>query len=258
MHNYVHDNNNPNVPAAGAAAQGPVGTGMSLSGARNDTVMDNVFANNGAWGTILVPYPDSGDPCTGGVLGVLGKGSCLFEEYGDAIKDNTYVNDGFFGNPTNGDFEALNILSGEATDCFSGNVAAGGGALTPEDVKLEEKYPRCSGKDVAPDINLSFFAQVLCDSQVSIIAGVPPYCPAGATYPRMTGLNNGLQPLPAASQLPTMPNPCEGVPANPWCPAPSTSRRARSNRRTDHRSGRSAAVRQLADRGAAGRRARLA
>ena len=33
MDNYVHDNNNPNVPAAGAAAAGPVGTGMSLEGA---------------------------------------------------------------------------------------------------------------------------------------------------------------------------------------------------------------------------------
>ena len=31
MHNYVHDNNNPNVPSAGAAAAGPVGTGMSVT-----------------------------------------------------------------------------------------------------------------------------------------------------------------------------------------------------------------------------------
>ncbi|MGH9302135.1 MAG: hypothetical protein ACRD0E_09665, partial [Acidimicrobiales bacterium] len=66
MHNWVHDNNNPNVPSAGSAAAGPVGTGMSLSGGRNDTVMGNLFQNNGAWGTILVPYPDSGAPCTGG------------------------------------------------------------------------------------------------------------------------------------------------------------------------------------------------
>jgi hypothetical protein len=41
IHNFVHDNNNPNVPSAGAAAAAPVGTGMSISGARNDTVMDN-------------------------------------------------------------------------------------------------------------------------------------------------------------------------------------------------------------------------
>jgi hypothetical protein len=227
MHNYVHDNNNPNVPAAGGAAQGPVGTGMSLSGVRNDTVMDNTFANNGAWGTILVPYPDSGGPCTGGTVGVLGAGSCLFDESGDAVIGNTYENNGFFGNPTNGDFEALNLLKGEATDCFSKNVEAGGGSLTPEAAALQKKYPRCTGRKVAPDISLKFFAQVMCDSQVSLFSGVAPYCPAGSNYPRMTNIPNGLQPLPAASQTPTMPNPCAGVPANPWCPASGHARRGR-------------------------------
>src|SRR5581483_9439231 len=48
MHNNVHDNNNWQTPSAGSAAAGPVGTGMSVSGGRNDTIMDNVFANNGA------------------------------------------------------------------------------------------------------------------------------------------------------------------------------------------------------------------
>ena len=50
MDNYVHDNNNPNVPSAGSAAAGPVGTGMSISGGRNDTVMHNRFVHNKAWG----------------------------------------------------------------------------------------------------------------------------------------------------------------------------------------------------------------
>ena len=59
MDNYVHDNNNPNVPAAGAAAAGPPGTGLSISGGRYDTVMDNTFENNGAWGVLLVPFPDT-------------------------------------------------------------------------------------------------------------------------------------------------------------------------------------------------------
>ena len=35
---------------------------MTLSGARNDTVMDNTFSNNGAWGFLMVPFPDSGTP----------------------------------------------------------------------------------------------------------------------------------------------------------------------------------------------------
>ena len=81
--NYVHDNNNPNVPAQGSAAAGPVGTGMSISGGRNDTIMDNVFENNGAWGTIFVPYPDMGPPCTGGVL--VPNVACLYDESGDAL-----------------------------------------------------------------------------------------------------------------------------------------------------------------------------
>ena len=37
----------------------------------------------------------------------------------------------------------------------------------------------------------------------------------------------GLQPLPAAGELPTMPHPCAGVPANAWCPAPTAARRAK-------------------------------
>jgi hypothetical protein len=49
----------------------------------------------------------------------------------------------------------------------------------------------------------------LCD------AGLAP-CPAGAKYPKPNG-TVVMKPLP--SGLPTMPNACAGVPANPWCPA---------------------------------------
>ena len=28
--------------------------------------MNNIVANNSAWGVIFVPYPDSGPSCTGG------------------------------------------------------------------------------------------------------------------------------------------------------------------------------------------------
>jgi len=45
-------------------------------------------------------------------------------------------------------------------------------------------------------------------------AGLAP-CPAGAKYPTPNG-TVVLKPLPR--DLPTMPNPCAGVPANPWCP----------------------------------------
>src|SRR6202022_3018836 len=97
MNNYVHDNNNPNVPALGSAAQGPVGTGMSASGARNDTVMNNSFERKNAWGRILVPSLDSGGPCTGGTPDGLGPGSCLFDEWGDAVLNNQFTNNGSYG-----------------------------------------------------------------------------------------------------------------------------------------------------------------
>ena len=101
IHNNVHDNNNPNVPAAGSAAAGPVGTGMSISGGRNDTVMDNRFANNNAWGVILVPGLDSGKPCFGGTFGgVLGPRSCLWDDYGDALVGNTFSHNGSYGHPS--------------------------------------------------------------------------------------------------------------------------------------------------------------
>ena len=72
MNNYVHDNNNPNVPRVGAAGAGPVGTGMSIAGGRNDTIMKNRFVRNGSWGLLMIPFPDTDTPppvahCEGGV-----------------------------------------------------------------------------------------------------------------------------------------------------------------------------------------------
>jgi hypothetical protein len=61
--------------------------------------------------------------------------------------------------------------------------------------------------------------QVACDSQffASLLptgGGTP--CPPGASYPTQTQVV--MRPLPAG--LTTMPQPCAGVPANPWCMAP--------------------------------------
>ena len=211
MHNYVHDNNNPNVPSSGSAAAGPVGTGMSISGGRNDSVIDNRFVNNRAWGVIVVPYSDSGPPCTGGTPNspILGKGSCLYDEWGDALIRNKFRNNGGYGNPTNGDFDQLNLES-HPSDCFRGNRNPAG--LSPEAKKLEKKYPKCTKGNVPPNINVPFLNQVLCDSQV-VVSGFG--CQPGDHYPRRTKVV--MHKLPLRSKLPTMPNPCHGVPRNPWC-----------------------------------------
>jgi hypothetical protein len=219
MDNYVHDNNDANVPYAGSAGQGPVGTGMTVSGGRNDTIINNTFSNNKAWGIALVAYPDSGSPCTGGTPNapLLGPGSCLFDEWGDAIIHNKFTGNGGYGNPTNGDFDQLNFEK-HPSDCYSKNSDPAG--LSPDSKKLEQEHPTCTKGDVTQNPNGPFLNEVLCDSQVSL----PPLgCKPGDHYPRRTMAV--MHPLPPAKKLPTMPNPCQGVPANPWCPGKAVDAR---------------------------------
>ena len=96
IHNYVHDNNNPNVPTAGSAAAGPVGTGMSVSGGRNDTVMDNRFVQQQRLGRDLRPLPGQRGAVHRGTPNsrCSGHGSCLFDEWGDALIGNTFTHNG--------------------------------------------------------------------------------------------------------------------------------------------------------------------
>jgi hypothetical protein len=228
MHNYVHDNNDPNVPTAGSAAAGPVGTGMSISGGRNDTVMDNRFVHNKAWGVVFVPYPDSGPPCTGGTNL---PSACLYDDWGNALVNNTFKDDGGYGNPTNGDYASLN-LEPNPPNCFSGNHEPGGKPATSSPPSAETLYPTCTGTTTAPDSNPVFLDEVACDSGSASIAGLAggTVCLPGSHYPRQTKVV--MHPLPgahrtkhrpaienpASAHLRTMPHPCEGVPRNPWCP----------------------------------------
>ena len=207
MNNNVHDNNNPNVPSAGTAGAGPLGTGMTVSGGRNDTVMNNTFTNNGAWGVLYIPYPDGGTPDLGqtcaGTGGVQSQAfGCVYDPMGDALLNNTFSGNGTFGNPSNGDFGQITLNPGQPSNCYVGNQAPKGS--TPAD--LEQTTPTCGVTTTAPVIPSDLLAQVLCDTGTST-------CPAGVNYPKPTGVV--MHPLP--DNLPTMPNPCDGVPDNDWC-----------------------------------------
>jgi hypothetical protein len=209
MHNYIHDNNNATAPAAGSAAAGPVGTGMTVSGGRYDTVMDNYVANNGAWGVLFVPYAQSGKPslhqtCSGVGGHELPGFGCVMDPEGDALLHNTFRHNGYFHNPSNSDFGQITLFGGEPANCFAGNRAPDGSA--PANLATVQR--RCGGITTAGNTGGALFPQVLCD------AGLAP-CPPGAKYPKPNG-TVVLKPLPRT--LPTMPNPCAGVPANRWCP----------------------------------------
>src|SRR5215472_15813902 len=209
MNNYIHNNNNPHVPAAGSAAAGPVGTGMTVSGGRYDTVMNNTVANNGAWGVLFIPYAQQGKPsghqtCTGsGGHKVPGFG-CVLDPMSDALLNNTFRHNGFFGNPSNSDFGQITLFGGEPQNCFRGNDAPDGSA--PPDLEKIQKV--CGVTTTAGNTGGPLFPEVLCDT------GLAP-CPPGSHYPKPNGTVI-LKPLPIG--LPTMPNPCAGAPANRWCP----------------------------------------
>jgi hypothetical protein len=230
-HNSVYDNNNPNVPTSpGIVASSPVGTGILISGGRFDTVDDNDIHDNGAWGVLLVPEVDTATPppiahCKGG-FGLPAFSFCYFNDLGNEIENNTLSNNGFFGNPTNVDLAEISNLAFHG-NCWHGNVNPAGAVIGPQHFQLDrprvtsdplfiQHFPHaiCGIPDAGAPIISILSLEVACDSQF-----LGP-CPSTVitNYPRQTAVNMmGLPPLPS------MPDPCLGVPANPWCPTNPTS-----------------------------------
>jgi hypothetical protein len=209
--NFVHDNNNPNVPGAGSAALGPVGTGIVLAGVRGDTVRRNRIVHNGAWGVVTVPYPDSETPpaisnCEGGTPNFpAGAFRCYYDDFGNEVTANRFTGNGFFGNPTNGD---LGDVSGTNTpgNCWHGNTD-GAGAVTAAPADLETTHATCGVQNTGADLSSQLAAQLICDTEL-----LGACDPSTGTYPRTTKVV-----MPRLKRQRTMANPCAGIPANPWC-----------------------------------------
>jgi len=208
--NYVHDNNNPNVPAFGLSGEAPIGTGIEISGGQNDTIVGNRIVRNGSWGVLIHDFPDTEEPppvshCEGGIqTGPV----CFFQAFGNEVAGNTFTNNGFFGNPGNADIgnEASSAVPG---NCFHDNTDTSG-TLTSDPPAIETVDGTCGGP--APG-DTTLAAQIVCASGVLEASGFPPCPPDPPTnYPQTTKVS--MIPMPPQA---TMPNPCSGVPANPWC-----------------------------------------
>ncbi len=224
MDNYVHDNNNPNVPERGQAGSTPLGTGVSLSGARNDTLMNNRIVRNNAWGVLIqVQTGEGGKPCIGGALNITVFGlnfKCLFEPWGNAILNNSFADNGSFGHASNGDIASLNFIAGNPTSCYSGNTNPAG--LTTSPTGLEQTYPACTGAAAPANPNVALAEELLCGNEGALVGASIP-CPGGKPYPKRTHVV--MHALPR--NLPTMPNPCKGVPANAWCASKASTKPTR-------------------------------
>jgi hypothetical protein len=219
INNRIVNNNNGATPTH-SSAPGLLGTGMTIAGGHNDLVVGNTFSGNNAWGILLVPYPGveespppqvpAEDNCKGGTKL---EGECLYEPYGNEITGNTFANNGGYKNPSNGDIgEVANANPAVLTNCWHGNVEEGGGEPSSEPKAIQTTHGTCSNPDLGGEPTSSVLAaQATCDSQ--LLAECPPI--PGEEYPRSSVVK--LLPLPAQ---PSMPNPCEGVPYNGWCPKP--------------------------------------
>lgn len=236
--NYVHDNNNPNVPFQGTAGFGPTGTGMVLAGTRNDTLIGNRIERNGAWGVLTTFFPDTSPGnennttnCQGGVINgappTLGgtASPCLFAAFSNHIVNNTFSGNGFFGNVTNGDIADLTYpppeSPGAGANCYSGNTDPAGLSTSPRllaTVQTDCANPAAYPATYSPAEFAALATQAGCDSAAlfSCPTGTP-----GASYPQTTKV--ALMAIPTEG---TMPDPCAGVPPNPWCQASGSAQAA--------------------------------
>ncbi|TMC50480.1 MAG: hypothetical protein E6J14_02660 [Chloroflexi bacterium] len=216
--NYVHDNNNANTPQLGIAGAAPVGAGIEISGGHNDTVVDNRIINQGGWGIVINDFPDTGTPppvanCNGGFNTPA---ACDFVAYGTEVAHNTLGNNGGFGNPGNGDLAVATAPSGaNPGNCFHHNRDSSG-TLSSDPPAIETLMGTCG----QPNSGYSgpTTAGLFCATGGIIAIGpVTPQCALSnppLNYPTPT--HPTTAPIP--HDLATMPDPCTGVPANPWCP----------------------------------------
>jgi hypothetical protein len=211
-HSRVLNNNNGATPTH-ASAPGLVGTGMTIAGGRHDLVIGNTFANNNAWGILLLPYPATEAPppvanCNGGVGSGSGKTYvCYFDVFGNEIAGNTFSHNGAYGNPTNGDMGEVSNPEPDG-NCWHGNVEAGGGTPSSTPAAIQTTHGTCGQPNSGEPVTSVLSAQAICDSQ--LLAPCPPV--PGEEYPRSSNVT-----MMALPQQTSMPNPCAGVPPNPWC-----------------------------------------
>ena len=209
--NLVKDNNNANAPTTGITPA--VGAGIELAGGAFDTVTGNVIVDQGSWGVIAHDYPDPEKPppgshCQGGIKNDPAPGYCLFPARGNKIFGNHFNHVGFFGNQTNSDLATETLAARTPRNCFYGNIDHSGKLTSaPAHIQRASVDGRpCGRRGTGNDVAL--FEQLICATGFTTC----PLPAKDARYPKQTRIV--ILPLP---RLPSMPNPCKGVPRNAFC-----------------------------------------
>jgi hypothetical protein len=185
--NYVHDNNDNDVPGAGITGIAPVGVGIGLSGGWDNIVRDNVIANQKHQGVLL---------------------TWLFTPpVNNQIVSNTFRHVGYSGSPGDAD---ISLSATGIQNCIDHNVDRTGGKTAPATVDPPNPIGLSDCGDTNPgraNVGRGIYSPGDPISDITTALNA-----AGITEPKDY---KGPGPHPEAQQ--TMANPCAGAPANPWC-----------------------------------------
>jgi hypothetical protein len=150
---------------------------------------------------------------------INGAQTCYYPAFGNVSENNQFSDNGGFHNPSNGDV-GLSTAAHDPGNCFSGDGVPDG--TDPAGIETSPLYRPANGMCTKPNSgDLAVLgSQVACASQ---IVGPCPSVPNGTSYPRPSSQFSlggvpvkPLEPYPQATA--NMPDPCSGVPQNPWCP----------------------------------------
>ncbi len=192
--NLITENNNLEVPANGSTDKAPWGVGVELPGDMADLIENNTITKNVNNGVLGFEYPNPFPPELNTIF---------FQLTANKVADNTFEENGTSGAYLAGDI----TLQGGAypygrhdkytsdNNCVSGNTTTA--ALHPAD--LETTF-NCSHATTPPPNNGPGAIGYIVELSEGASAKRKPM----------------VQPAPGPQ--PTMPEPCEGVPANPECP----------------------------------------
>ena len=184
--NYIHDNNDHDVPGAGITGIAPVGVGIGLAGGWDNIVRHNVITNHKHVGVMI---------------------NWLFTPpVNNQVVYNTFSNIGS-GQPGDAD---IAIDGTGINNCIDHNVqrTSGGSQAATVDPPNPVGLSDC-GNTNPLRANAGRGVYSPGDPVVTVMAALNA---AGITEPKNY---KGPGPHPEA-QL-TMANPCQGAPANPWC-----------------------------------------
>ncbi len=208
--NLVTENNNLEVPANHSTEKAPWGVGIELPGDMGDLVENNTITNNVNNGVLGFEYPNPYPPVTRKECPKEkeAKGECaatiFFQLTGNKIVNNTFESNGTSGKEFASDITLQGGVfpHGQYTsdnNCVSGNTFAGlGTASFP--TAIEGTWGCANSTTPPPNNGLAGIGYVVTLSEEAA---------SGLRKEKAT-------PEPPAQ--PTMPEPCEHVPANPLCP----------------------------------------